>query len=198
MQAHDVTALDAQDVERDEHQRRGRAPHQDALAELWEVGLPVRIEGDELAVENGAYWEVDKELDLWRHVPAPAAADTERDFGRDDRPKPSHFTSYEKSPLVGNRPERASMGSGRPLHDATAAARSYGTSQVHMKRGDYWKPGRFVQRAGCGLARRTTASGFVAHVVEGEQNRAGTPGSPGRESLKAAGVPLLFRARCEQ
>jgi hypothetical protein len=89
------------------------------------------------------------------------------------------------------------MGSGRPLHDATAAARSYGTSQVHMKRGDYWKPGRFVQRAGCGLARRTTASGFVAHVVEGEQNRAGTPGSPGRESLKAAGVPLLFRARCE-
>jgi hypothetical protein len=29
--------------------------------------------------------------------------------------KPSHFTSYAKSPPVGNRPERARIGSGEAL-----------------------------------------------------------------------------------
>jgi hypothetical protein len=54
---------------------------------LREVGLPVVVEGDKLTVEDGAYREAVEEADVGRHVPAPAAADTERAFGRDDRPE---------------------------------------------------------------------------------------------------------------
>jgi hypothetical protein len=73
--------------------RRGRAPHEYALAELWEFGLPVVVERDKLTVENGRDRKLREEAYVGRHVPATTAAYTERAFGRHDRsePVPFHF-----------------------------------------------------------------------------------------------------------
>jgi hypothetical protein len=63
-------------------------PLQDALTQLREVGLVVGVERDKLAVEDGPHGNAVEEQDVLGHVPAPAARDTERAFGRDDRAEP--------------------------------------------------------------------------------------------------------------
>jgi hypothetical protein len=86
-QAHDVAALDAQHIERDEGQRHGRAAHQDALAQLREVRLASAVERDKLAVEDGTNRQSVEKEEVLGHVPAATAANTERAFRGDDRPE---------------------------------------------------------------------------------------------------------------
>ena len=48
------------------------------------------------------------------------AAHAQRPLGRDDRSEPIPLHFVRKSPRVGSRPERTSIGSGRALYDGTA------------------------------------------------------------------------------
>lgn len=57
------------------------------------------VERDELTVEYRAHRKVDAELDVLRHVPAAPVAR-----------KPSHFTSWAKSPRVGLSPREHRLG----------------------------------------------------------------------------------------
>src|SRR4051794_10692683 len=71
----DTAPLDAQHVEHDEHQWDRAALVQDRFADEGEVGPSCVVERDEFTVEHRPHRQVNEELDVLGHVPAPTASD---------------------------------------------------------------------------------------------------------------------------
>ncbi len=107
-----LSPLDAQHVERHERPRDRRTALEHGLAERRESRLAVGVERDQLSVKDGSHRKAGEGQDVLDHVPAAAAAHTQRAFRRDDRlePVPLHLVG-----VVGNRPDRASIGARRAL-----------------------------------------------------------------------------------
>jgi len=121
-EAHDISALDAQQVEGDERQRRRFTLHEHALAQLREVGLAVCVGGDELAVEHGTDGQLGEEADAPRSCPSRGgcvlAARPRSTRSPGTRPT-SPRTGSRRSPAAG-RSGRASAQASPPSGTSTA------------------------------------------------------------------------------